>query len=176
MADHEDRIAELQGVIRQRHEALAAIPSGDPGYPDAAGRVLDATFELIAFEERLPLLLDEPRRRGSLLAVRWAGRLAIAVAVTLGLATIPGWVERWWLLLLVPMALLGAAMQLVRVRPPGGRHRDQRTGALLIGLAAVPVPLLATGVVSAWAVVGVIAVAAAGVFQLARAGAQAPAR
>jgi len=173
VAEHEDRIADLQGVIRERHEALGATPAGDPGYPEAASRVLDATFDLIAFEERLPLLLDEPRRRSSLLAVRSAGWLAIAVAVAVGLATIPGWIERWWLLLLVPMALLGVGLQFVRVRPPGGRHLEQRTGAVLIGLAVVPVPLLATGVVSAWAVLAVIAVAAAGALRILRVGTQA---
>ena len=173
VADHEDRIAELQGIIRERREALGALPSDDPGYPEAASRVLDATFDLIAFEDRLPLLLDEPRRRSSVLAVRSAGWLAIAVAVALGLAVVPGWVDRWWLLLLLPMALLGVALQFVHVRPPGGRHHDQRTGAILIGLAVVPVPVLATGVVSAWAVIAVVAVAAAGVVRIARAGFQA---
>ena len=173
MAEHEDRIAELQGIIRERHDSLAAMPAGDPGYPDAASQVLDATFDLIAFEDRLPLLLDEPRRRSSLLAVRSAGWLAIAVAVGLGVAVVPGWVQRWWLLLLLPMALLGVALQFVHVRPPGGRHHDQRTGAILIGLAVVPVPLLATGVVSAWAVIAVIAVAAAGALRVAWVGTQA---
>ena len=175
MADHEDRITELQGIIRERHESLTAMPSADPGYPEAASRVLDATFDLIAFEDRLPMLLDQPRRRSSVLAVRSAGWLAIAVAAVLGLAAVPGWVDRWWLLLLLPMALLGIALQFVQVRPPGGRHQDQRTGAILIGLAVVPVPLLATGVVSAWAVIAVVGVAAAGAVRIARAGFQAAA-
>ena len=101
----EDHVRTLQAQIRERLDALRPLAPDSEGYLKAATQVLEATAELIEYEERLPLLIDEPRHRLSVAVVRWSGVATAGVAGLLALATIPGWISWWWLALLLPVLL-----------------------------------------------------------------------
>ena len=156
MSAPEEHVAALQATIRERLDALRPLVPDSDGYARAAAAVLEATAELIEYEERLPLLIDEPRHRLSLSTVRWAGVGTAAVAAVLGLCVVPGWVSAWWLALLVPVLLVGLRLVWLPVHPPGGPHAEQRIGAVFVA-ASSPVTVLAvSGLVTPWAAAGTV--------------------
>src|SRR3954470_24725622 len=139
----EDHVRTLQAQIRERLDVLRPLVPDADGYARAAAHVLEATAELIEYEERLPFLIDEPRHRLSVAAVRWSGLVTAAVAGMLALACLPGWVASWGLVLLLPVAVAGLRMLRLPVQPAGGPHVQQRNGALVVA-ASSPVTVLAT--------------------------------
>ena len=151
--DPERQIAVLQAQVRQRLADLRPIRPGSENYTMAADAVIKAAAELIDYEERLPVLLDLPPRRLSLLIVRWSGMVPAAVGLSLSVAALAGWLPRWWLLMVA--VLFGAAAQLLRMPVPGpcDRHASLRPGAVLVGAgglvigiaAAVRLPLWVAG-------------------------------
>ena len=162
MPSPEDHVRTLQAQIRERLDVLRPLAPDSDGYVKAAAQVLEATAELIEYEERLPLLIDEPRHRLSVAVVRWSGIATAAVAGLLALATIPGWISWWWLALLLPVLLAGLRMLWLPVHPAGGRHADQRLGAAVVG-ASSPVTVLATtGAVTPWVAVVTVVMVVAG--------------
>jgi hypothetical protein len=135
--DPERQFAVLQEQVRERLAELRPIRPGSEKYTQAADAVIRATTELIDYEERLPLLLDQAPRRLSLLIIRWSGVVSAAVGVALLVAVLAGWLPRWWLpIVVVPF---GAAAQLLRMPVPaaGGRHPALRPGSVLIGAGAL---------------------------------------
>ena len=162
MPDHEGHVADLQAQIRERLDELRPIAPDSREYVDVARRVLDATAELIDYEERLPLLVDQGPQRVSVLTLRWAGWFTAAASLALTLAVIPGWIQLPWLALTLPLLLIGARMPFLPVHPPSGPHPRQRVGAVLVA-AAVSVALFAATVGPAWAAAIVVALAVAGV-------------
>ena len=168
MPSPEDHVRTLQAQIRERLDALRPLAPDSEGYVAAAAQVLEATAELIEYEQRLPLLVDEPRHRLSVAVVRWSGIATAAVAGVLALVTIPGWISWWWLALLVPVMLAGLRMPWLPVHPPGGPHARQRVGAAVVG-ASSPVTVLATTeLVPPWAAVASAVLVGAGLASLVR--------
>jgi hypothetical protein len=162
MSAPEEHVATLQAQIRERLDALRPLVPDSDGYARAAAAVLEATAELIEYEERLPVLVDEPRHRVSVNAVRWGGAGTAAVAALLALCVLPGWVSVWWLALLVPLVLVGLWLVRLPVHPPGGPHQQQRVGAVLVGASSPVTALAVSGLVPAWAAVATVAMVGAG--------------
>jgi hypothetical protein len=168
MPSPEDHVRTLQAHIRERLDALRPLAPDSDGYVRAAAKVLEATAELIEYEGRLPLLIDEPRHRLSVAVVRWSGIATAAVAGLLALATVPGWISWWWLALLLPVLLAGLRMLWLPVHPPGGPHADQRIGAAVVA-ASSPVTVLATtGAVTPWAAAATVVMVTAGLGYMVR--------
>ena len=168
MSAPEDHVVELQATIRERLDALRPLVPDSDGYARAAAAVLEATAELIEYEERLPVLIDEPRYRLSITTVRWAGVVTAGVAVVLGLCVVPGWVSAWWLALLVPLLVVGLRMVWLPVHPPGGPHHEQRVGALLVGASSPVTALAVSGLVTRWAAAATVALVGLGAAYLLR--------
>jgi hypothetical protein len=168
MTAPEEHVATLQAQIRERLDALRPLAPDTDGYVRAAASVLEATAELIEYEERLPVLVDEPRHRLSLATVRWAGVATTAVALVLALCIVPGWVSVWWLALLVPLLVVGLRMLRLPVHPPGGPHAVQRTGALVVAASTPVTVLVVSRAVTAWAAAATVALVAAGTAYLVR--------
>jgi hypothetical protein len=164
----EEHVAVLQATIRERLDALRPLVPDSDGYARAAAAVLEATAELIEYEERLPVLIDEPRHRLSLATVRWAGVGTAAVAVVLGLCVVPGWVSAWWLALLVPVLLVGLRLVWLPVHPPGGPHAEQRIGASFVGASSPVTVLTVSGLVTPWAAAGTVVLVGLGCAYLLR--------
>jgi len=78
-ADPEQQVAFLQARIREHLDALRPIAPGSKEYGEAADAAIQAATELIAYEERLPVLLDQAPRRLTLLIVRWSAVVSGAV-------------------------------------------------------------------------------------------------
>jgi hypothetical protein len=168
MSAPEEHVAVLQATIRERLDALRPLVPDSDGYARAAAAVLEATAELIEYEERLPVLIDEPRHRLSLATVRWAGVGTAAVAVVLGLCVVPGWVSAWWLALLVPVLLVGLRLVWLPVHPPGGPHAEQRIGASFVGASSPVTVLTVSGLVTPWAAAGTVVLVGLGCAYLLR--------
>lgn len=168
MPSPEDHVRTLQANIRERLDALRPLVPDTEGYARAAAQVLEATAELIEYEERLPLLIDEPRHRLSVAVVRWSGVATAAVAGLLALACIPGWIAPWWLALLLPIVLVGLRMLRLPVHPPGGPHAEQRVGAVVVGSSSAVTALAVSGIVTAWAAIASVLLVVAGVAYLVR--------
>ena len=147
---HDERVADLQALVRARLAELDRLLPGREGYDEAAAAVMDASAELIAYEDRLPRLRDEPPRALSLLVVRWGGRLVIAVAVLLGVLVLPGWVALWWLPALAMLLAVGLRLQFVPVEPPGGRHLEQRYGGWIAVAGSLLLLWTPTGIAGGW--------------------------
>jgi hypothetical protein len=135
--DPEDHIAVLQSRVRERLDELRPLRPGTDAYGPAADAVLEATRELIDYEERLPVLLDRAPRRRSLLIVRWSGVVTGAIGTSLGIAAVAGWSSRWWLLLVIPVIAAAVTLLLVPVQQPRGAHQVLRPGALAVAAGAL---------------------------------------
>ena len=168
MPSPEDHVRTLQAQIRERLDALRPLAPDSEGYVTAAAQVLEATAELIEYEERLPLLIDEPRHRLSVAVVRWSGIATAAVAGVLALATIPGWISWWWLALLVPVLLAGLRMLWLPVHRAGGPHARQRVGAAVVGASSPVTALATTDLVPPWTAVASVVMVGAGLAYLVR--------
>jgi hypothetical protein len=135
--DPEDQIAVLQSRVRERLDQLRPIEPGSEQYGPATEAVIQAASELINYEERLPVLLDQAPRRLSLLIVRWSGVVTAAIGVSLGVAAVAGWSSRWWLLLVIPVIAAAVILLWMPVHPPRGRHLELRPGALSVAVGAL---------------------------------------
>ena len=160
MNEWETQVALLQERIRQQHDRLGRLGPDDEGYLVAARGALETTFELIEYEERLPVLRDAPHRAASLRTVRWAGYACLALAALTALGVPPGLVSRWWLLLAGPVLLAGVLLVRVPVPEPGGPHGAVADAALVLGVAALALPVLGLGLAPA-PVAALVAVALA---------------
>jgi hypothetical protein len=150
--DPEDQIADLQSRVRERLDALRPIPPGSEEYGPASDAVIEAATELIAYEERLPVLLDRAPRRLSLLIVRWSGVVTAAIGASLGIAAVAGWSSRWWLLLVIPLIAAAATLLLMPVQPPQGEHLSLRPGALVVAAGALIAAVGAVAHLPLWVV------------------------
>lgn len=132
-----------------------------PSLQDATDAVIDATRELINYERRLPMLLDAEPRRLSLMIVRWSGVLTAAVAASLLVAGLAGWLPRWWVL---PALICGgAAFLLLRlpVHPPGDRHETLRPGSVVVAFGALLTALCAAaGMPTTVLLLGIVSIGA----------------
>jgi hypothetical protein len=162
MTAPEDHVRVLQARIRERLDDLRPHGPDSDGYARAAAQVLEATAELIEYEEKLPLLIDEPRHRLSLATVRWAGAVTAGVALVLALCVAPGWISPWWLALLVPVGLVGLRMIRLQVHPAGGPHREQRIGAAVVGASSPVTALCVSGAVPPYVAALSVAMVGAG--------------
>jgi hypothetical protein len=132
-----------------------------PSLQEATDAVIAATRELISYERRLPLLLDAEPRRLSLMIVRWSGVLTAAVAISLFVAGLAGWLPRWWVL---PAIICGGASYLLMrlpVHPPGDRHESMRPGSVVVAFGALLTAICAaSGLPPTVLLLGVVAIGA----------------
>jgi hypothetical protein len=155
--DPEQQIAVLQARVRERLAELRPIRPGAEAYTLATDAVIQAATELINYEERLPLLMDQAPRRLSLLIVRWSGMVPTAVGASLAVAAVAGWVSRWWLLMVIVLFASAALVLRLRVHPPGDRHLVLRPGAVLVALGSLLIAFDATLRLPFWlALIGLV--------------------
>jgi hypothetical protein len=164
----EQQVAVLQSQIRERLAQLRPIPPGAATYATVSDEVIRATNELIAYEERLPILLDQGPRRLSLLIVRWAGVVAVAVGLSLAVAALVGWLPRWWLLPVVLTLAAAAVLLRMPVHPPCEEHVSLRPGAVLIASGALAVAVCAAVDAPFWGLLVGLAAMIAGVWYIRR--------
>jgi hypothetical protein len=145
------RIAVLQAQVTQRLADLRRLRPGDDDYDEATDSVLAAATELIAYEKRLPVLLDTDPHRVSVLVVRWSGVTIGAVGVSLGIAAVVGWLPRWWLLGVAAVLAVGVGFLRGPIPGPTSGHIVLRPGATAAALGAVLVAVGAVGAISAGA-------------------------
>ena len=133
---------DARGDRSRQVDLLTDVRAGNGGsgrltLQEATDAVIEATRELIAYERRLPMLLDAEARRLSLLIVRWSGVLTAAVALSLLVAGLVGWLPRWWMLPAVICAGAGYLLLRLPVHPPGDRHEMLRPGSVVVAFGAL---------------------------------------
>jgi hypothetical protein len=146
----EAQIAVLQSRVRERLVELRRVRPGAEAYTVATDAVIRAATELIAYEERLPTLLDQAPRRVSLLIVRWSGVVTGALGASLGISAVAGWSSRWWLLMVAPLLIAATVLLRMPVHPPRDQHLKLRPGALLIAAGALETAVGATARLPFW--------------------------
>lgn len=139
---------------------MAEVPDADAGRSAALHALIEATDELLAFEDRLPVLLDLPARATSVQLVR-AGALATALGAALvGIAIwrdVLGWA---WIAAVLVLLLTAVRLLAMPIAPAAGGHRRQRYAALVCGGAGL---LLVPLVMALGWLAGLLALAVVGV-------------
>jgi asparagine N-glycosylation enzyme membrane subunit Stt3 len=149
-----ETVADLQSEIRRRRSALDRLSGDDSGYEAALAELVKSTDALLEYEDQIPAILGEPQRRVSERIVK---RVAWAVLAGLGVVSVaiawPGGPSVWWLLLLLPLVLL--CLVVLRFVEVARQHLRQRYGAWFLGATAAFAVVVVTGLVPAWAGLGV---------------------
>jgi hypothetical protein len=163
-------VPRLQGELGLRHQRLrrevgdrrrtaAELPDADAGRAPALHALIEATDELLAFEDRLPVLLDLPARAFSVQLVR-AGVAATALgAVLVGIGIWRDVLAPAWIVALLALLVAAVRLMAMPVAPAAAGHLRQRYSALVCGAAALLLVPLVT-VFGWWA--GLLALAAIG--------------
>jgi hypothetical protein len=149
--EHERRYQELRLRVQQRRSAVAALDheAAAPEQRDAAtdgeaagsaatvARLIAATDELLAFEDRLPVLRDLPARALSVQVVRASALAALLGGVLLGLGIWRGALGWGWLPVVLITLVAALRTATLSVAPAAGGHRRQRYAAAVCGAAAL---------------------------------------
>ncbi|MFI8930637.1 hypothetical protein ACIG3E_23535 [Streptomyces sp. NPDC053474] len=142
------RHAQLQQQIRALHAAVAACDPDDDAYAGEYERLVEATRDLLAFEQQMPELLAEPERAVSERIVRWSWRGQAVLAAALVACVFVLDCTWWWLLLLLPYLAGTVAGSFQTIRVTG--HRSRRNAAIALHAVAVLVVLLFFGLLPMW--------------------------
>lgn len=135
--EHERHYQELRLRVEQHRAEVAGRDDEDAELDPAVDRLVGATDELLAFEDRLPVLRDLPARALSVQVVRAAGLAALLGGVLLGLGVWRDVLGGGWIPV-VPITLLAALrIATLTVEPAVGRHRRQRYVAAACGAAGM---------------------------------------
>ena len=148
--DHQGEAERLQRVLRKRHEDLAATESGTAAYRSQRAEVFAATTQLLDFEARIPLLIDEQRRQISRRVVYAAGGAAAAAMLVMGGLIVAGWFNRWYLAPVIVVGLVAAVITLSEPHAQRLGHRSRAVGALISVACAALVVVAALRVLSAF--------------------------
>lgn len=152
--------------IRLR-EALRRIDDeapeqGSRRYAELASDAFAAADEVLVVEgEQLRSEQERQRQGGARTIRRVAGITGTVLVVFALIAALPGWITAWWLVLLIPLALVASGMWLFENECPLEGQRDRRIGAVVLAIsAAAMITVLATPIPQGWAVVAAWAAAA----------------
>ncbi|MGW2563373.1 hypothetical protein ACWCXB_29935 [Streptomyces sp. NPDC001514] len=147
-----------QAAIRAERAKLQALPAESPDLVAAISTLEKAVDALLAYEQRIPALREEPHRALSQRIVSWTVGAQSAGTVLVGLAVIPGWVGMGWLILLVVHLLTVLSCWAQQIT--ADRHRTQRYAALAVNALGALAGVLAFSLISAWFTVLYLIVAA----------------
>jgi hypothetical protein len=100
--------AQLQDRVRQAAAVFESTLPGADRYTSSASALFDATDELLDHEAQIPKLEAKARLSGRIRVGTFAG-MAFTLWSAALIGTVPlGWTGGIWLLLLIPMLLVGA--------------------------------------------------------------------
>jgi hypothetical protein len=148
--EHEEEIARLQDRLGDLLAHLRTVPPATAEFSSAADSVIEAAYELIDYEERVPELLDVQPRWLSGVILRSCGVATMVLAASIALRVVPGGMAWWWLPVAIVLAVAGARLLTARVRRVQAEHRYQRQPAVMILVAALLAALGTFGAVTGW--------------------------
>lgn len=162
--DDEQQVEQLCERVREHRRRFDAAEPGRPEYQSALADVLHATKELVDFEEGIPGRRDRAARSGTASIVRQCGLGVFVVGLGIAALSVPHLIDKWWLILLLPMAAVGGWMALTRGegKAPDDIVRRSRAYAMAAAMAATGAGVLLSMVMVNW-LVGGLAIAGAGV-------------
>lgn len=145
---HEREVAALQQAIADKHARAAETQKGTAERRTTVEALITATRKLLAYEDALPALLDEPAQAISALVVRGSGMVAATGAIVTAACVFRGPLGWGWYLAAAAGALAATAFLKVPVRAAGDRHRAQRWSSI-VG-AALTAALAPAGIWVGW--------------------------
>lgn len=136
MDTDEQQSESLRDLISEHRRTFDLAEPGHPDYQSALRGVLDATMELIEFEDGIPARRDAAERATTATFVNQTGAVLTVLAVVTGLLIWFGVVPGWYLILVIPVAVI--AVWMTATRATGRTHDDmlRRSRALGVGVAA----------------------------------------
>ncbi len=148
--EHLEEVLRRQQVLRAAHEELNEVEADTDAYRTHRSKVFAATEQLLDYEDRIPILLEEHRRQISSRILYAAAGLAAAVMMTAGMFIMAGAASRWYL---APVTALGlAALGAVAAEPRAERanHRGRRAASIVLLLLTVVVAAVMLRLISAF--------------------------
>jgi len=133
----ERRYQELRLRVQQHHDTVAGLDDEDDALAPAVTRLVEAADELLAFEDRLPVLRDQAARALSVQVVRAAALAALLGGVLLGLGIWRDALGAGWIPAVLVTALAALRIVTLTVEPAAGGHRRQRYVAAACGAAGL---------------------------------------
>jgi len=132
------RYEQLRRLVLDRRQTAAELPYEHAHRSAALRALIEATDELLVFEDRLPVLLDQSSRALSVRLVR-AGTLATALGAALaGLGIWRSVLAPWWIAAIIVLLLAAVRLVTLTIAPAAAaRHRRQRYSALACGTAGL---------------------------------------
>jgi hypothetical protein len=162
--DDEQQVELLCEQVRAHRRQFDTAQPGQPEYQRALAEVLRTTKELVDFEEGIPRRRDLAARQGTASTVRRCVLAVLVIGLAVAALAGPGLVDRWWLILLLPMAGVGGWMALTRGHghSPDDLVRRSRSYGMLAAMVAAAAGVLLSMVMVNW-LVGGLALAGVGV-------------
>jgi hypothetical protein len=143
-AEQERRYEELRLRMRHQHTAVTNLADDsdaeltlDFGLAPAVEELVAATDDLLAFEDRLPVLLDLPARALSVQVVHASALAALLSGALIGLGIWRGVLGWGWLPIIMITELVALLTATLSVAPAAGEHRRQRYAAAGCGCAGL---------------------------------------
>jgi hypothetical protein len=150
-ADQEEaaEVLRLQGRLKQRHEALAALDD-DGDLVAAVNKVFSAANDLVNYEARRPQMREERHRKVSSMIVYVATGVAAAAMLAEVALMLLDRVSWWYLIPVVVVLAFASAVGGTERNADTAGHRGRAAGAVVIALAAALVVVVTFHVLSAY--------------------------
>jgi len=150
MDEHLMEAIRLQQVLRGQCTSLDDIELETPAYAAQLGQVFTAAARLVEYEQEIPILRDEQRRRISSGVIYATTAAAAATMVVIGVLAGVGAVSRGYLVPVVLVLLVTAAMAGMERTAGRAGHRSRMVAAIIAAVAAVLVAVIVAHVLSAF--------------------------
>jgi hypothetical protein len=157
-ADEADaaEVRRLQEELQQAHTALAGLGKGSPDRAEQVLTVFAATDRLLNFEDRVPRRRDARLRKISSAIVYVAGGLAALALIASALLMATHRASWWYLIAVIPTALLAGGLTAAEQRSPVSGHRLRAGALVVVAVTAGLIVAVVAGFLTAWALAGVV--------------------
>ena len=140
----------LQQLLRGECTTLDGIELETSAYAVQLGKVFTAAAHLVEYEREIPILRDERRRQASSRIIYAATAAAAVTMVVTGVLAGIGTISRGYLVPVVLILLVTAAMANAERSAGRAGHRSRMVAAIIATVAAVLVAVIAAQVLSAF--------------------------
>jgi hypothetical protein len=115
-----------QGALQKHLAAVEAVPYGTEEHDHALDQAMRAADALLAYEDEIPVRLDEPHQATSQRRVRrCAAGVGLNTLIALVLALTGAMGSDWWFVAVALMVAATGWLGLMTVRPAGEDHQGQ---------------------------------------------------
>jgi hypothetical protein len=156
-ADEADaaEVRRLQEELQQQHTELGGFGKDRPGRAEQVETVFAATIRLLEFEDQVPRRRDARLRKISSVIVYVTGGAAAVAMLVVALLIATGRASWWYLIPVIPTAMLAGGLTAAEQRAPVSGHRLRAGALVVVAATAGLIVTVIAGLVTAWALAGV---------------------